>query len=179
MNSPLAYLAPACAARLAAAPVQAIDIVLRPKISPQPPTAITTASAGKARISIVDQVLRDRAAAAAVVVEHRAQEIPALVHRDRAGGVPAAHLLVEGVEQLLAGGGAGERGALEQRAAEAALIAKAFRRAVERDAQAVHQVDDPRAPVGTFPSPAADAAGSRRRRPCRRSASTRCRPAGG
>jgi hypothetical protein len=40
-------------ARLAAAPVQAIDMVLRPKISPQPPTAKTTASAAKARISML------------------------------------------------------------------------------------------------------------------------------
>ena len=65
--------------------------------------------------------------------------------------VPAADLLVERVEQLLAGGRAGERGPLEQRAAEAALIAKAFGRAIERHAQAVHQVDDLAGPSRSFP----------------------------
>ena len=64
--------------------------------------------------------------------------------------LPAADLLVERVEQLLAGRGAGEGGALEERAAEAALIAKAFRRAIERHAQAIHQVDDLRPPLGHF-----------------------------
>ena len=56
--------------------------------------------------------------------------------------VPAADLLVERVEQLLAGRCAGEGGPFEERAAEAALVAEAFLRAVERDAEAVHQVDD-------------------------------------
>ena len=93
-----------------------------------------------------DQVLRRRTAAAAVVVEDRAEKIPEFVLRDFAGHFPAAHLLVERVEQLLAGGGAGKGGALEERAAEAALIAKAFGRAIEGDAQPIHQVDDLAAP---------------------------------
>ncbi len=67
-----------------------------------------------------------------------------------AGHAPAAHLVVEGVEQLLAGGGASKGGALEQRAAEAALVAKALGRAIEGDAKAVHQVDDLGGPFGHF-----------------------------
>ena len=78
------------------------------------------------------------------------EEIPEFVLRDLAVDFPAADLLVEGIEQLLAGRRAGEGGALEQRAAEAALIAKTFRRAIERHAQPVHQVDDPRPPLGHF-----------------------------
>ncbi len=64
--------------------------------------------------------------------------------------LPAADLLVQGIEELLAGGGAGEGRAGIERAAEAALVAETFRRAVEGYAQAVHEVDDPRAPLGTF-----------------------------
>ena len=109
-----------------------------------------TASAGKARISIVTRSWADAPRQRAVVVENRAEEIPEFVLRDLAGHFPAAHLLVQRVEQLLAGGGAGKGGALEERAAEAALIAKAFGRAIEGHAQAIHQVDDPRRPIGHF-----------------------------
>ena len=97
-----------------------------------------------------DQVLGDRAAATAVVVDHRAQIVPAFVHFDEPGGVPATDLFVEGVEQLLSGGGAGKRGPFVERAAEAALVAKAFGRAIEGHAEPVHQVDDPGSPVGHF-----------------------------
>ena len=45
-----------------------------------------------------------------------------------AGDLVAAHLLVERVEQLLPGGRAGERGAVVQRAAEAAEVDAAPRR---------------------------------------------------
>ena len=93
------------------------------------------------------QILPDAAAANAVVVEHRGEKIPELVFGHLAFGFPAAHLFVEGVEQLLTGGGAGEGRALEERAAEAALIAKALGRAVEGHAEAVHEVDDPRTPI--------------------------------
>ena len=54
----------------------------------------------------------------------------------------AADLLVERVEELLAGGGAGEGGAVIERAAEAAEVEQAFGRAVEGHAHAVEQVDD-------------------------------------
>ena len=60
----------------------------------------------------------------------------------------AADLLVERVEELLPGGRAGERGAVEERAAEAAEIEEPFGRAVERHAHAVEHVDDARRRVG-------------------------------
>ena len=44
---------------------------------------------------------------AALLATHR------LVQLDLAVDAPAAHLVVQGVEQLLAGGGAGKRGPLE------------------------------------------------------------------
>ncbi len=49
----------------------------------------STASAGKARISIVTRSWADAAAAAAVVVEDRAEEVPALVLRDHARRPPS------------------------------------------------------------------------------------------
>ena len=97
------------------------------------------------------QVLPDAAAADAVVVEDRTEKIPELVLLDLAGHFPAADLFVQGVEQLLAGRGAGEGRALEERAAEAALIAKALGRAIEGNAQPVHQVDDLAGPTRPFP----------------------------
>ena len=63
---------------------------------------------------------------------------------DLAFGFVAAHLLVERVEQLLAGGGAGEGGAVIKRAAEAAEVEQPFGRAIEGNAHAVEQVDDAR-----------------------------------
>ncbi len=54
----------------------------------------------------------------------------------------AADLLVEGVEELLAGGGSGEGGAVVEGATEAAEVEEAFGGAVEGDAHAVEQVDD-------------------------------------
>ena len=66
------------------------------------------------------------------------------------GDFPPPHLLVEGIEKLLAGRGACEGRALEHRATEAALIAKALGRAVEGHSEAVHQVDDFRAPFDHF-----------------------------
>jgi len=43
---------------------------------------------------------------------------------------------------LLAGGGAGKRGAVVHRAAEAPEIEQAFGRAIEHDAHAVEKIDD-------------------------------------
>ncbi len=96
------------------------------------------------------QVLAHDAAARARVVEHGAEVVPGFMDFHFAGHAPAADLVVERVEQLLAGGGAGEGRALEQRAAEAALVAKALGRAIERDAETIHQVDDPGGPFGHF-----------------------------
>ncbi len=65
-------------------------------------------------------------------------------------GFVAADLLVEGVEQLLAGGGAGEGGAVVERAAEAAEVEQALGGAIEGHAHAVEQVDDGRARPRTW-----------------------------
>ena len=54
----------------------------------------------------------------------------------------AADLLVERVEQLLPGGGAGECGAVVESAAKAAEIQQALRRAIEGHSHAVQQIDD-------------------------------------
>ena len=82
------------------------------------------------------------AAGCAFGVEHGGEELPAFVFFDFAVGFVAADLLVEGVEQLLAGGGAGEGGAVVERAAEAAEVEQAFGGAIEGHAHAVEQVDD-------------------------------------
>ena len=70
------------------------------------------------------------------------EELPAFVLVDAAVGLVAADLLVERVEELLAGGGPGECGALVEGAAEAAEVEQALVGAVEGDAHAVEQVDD-------------------------------------
>ena len=150
MNSPLAYRAPAWNIRLAALPVQAIELVERPKTSPQPPVASTRASAGKARISIVIMSWATQPRQRPVSSSTGPRKSHCSYLRIVPGHFPAPHLLVQGVEQLLAGRGPGEGRPPEERAAEAALIAKALGRAVERHAQPVHQVDDPRGPVGQF-----------------------------
>ena len=82
------------------------------------------------------------AAAGALGVEDGGEELPAFVLGDFAFGLVAADLLVERVEELLAGGGSGEGGAVVEGAAEAAEVEQAFGGAVEGDAHAVEQVDD-------------------------------------
>ncbi len=59
-------------------------------------------------------------------------------------GFVAPHLLVERVQQLLSGSRAGERSAVVERAAKSAEVEQSFRRAIERNAHAVEQVDDAR-----------------------------------
>src|SRR5690606_31867750 len=71
-------------------------------------------------------------------------------HPDRAIDMATANLFIEGVQQLLPGGRPRKRGPLEQRAAETALVTKAFCGPVEWHAKPVHQVDDTRAPIGHF-----------------------------
>ncbi len=88
--------------------------VERPKMIPHPPVARMTASPGKARIRHRFQVLRDRADADAVVIEDGLEEVPELeladhllarngdaVFVDDVARLPAAHLLIERVEELL------------------------------------------------------------------------------
>ena len=93
-------------------------------------------------------VLRDDALAVAVRIEDGPEELPELVLADEALGLPAAGLLVEAVEKLLAGGGAREVGPLEEAAAEEPQVPLALGGAVEGHAAAVEQVDDLRGPVG-------------------------------
>ena len=77
-------------------------------------------------------------------VDDGGEKLPALVLLDLAFGLVAAHLLVERVEQLLAGGGAGKGGAVVERAAEAAKVEQSLGSAVEGHAHAVEQIDDGR-----------------------------------
>jgi hypothetical protein len=90
------------------------------------------------------QIDGDDAAATALLVLDEAQILPVLVLADQALRLVAAHLLVEGVEELLPGRGAGESGAVVERAAEAAEVEEPFAGAVEGHAHAVEQVDDVR-----------------------------------
>ena len=123
-------------------PVQTTELVDLPKIAPVPPVARMTASAGKVRTSMERRSMAQMPRQTPVRVEHRGEKFPELVLRDLAFGLVAAHLLVERVEKLLAGGGAGEGGAVVERAAEAAEVEQPFGRAVEGHAHAVEQVDD-------------------------------------
>ena len=100
---------------------------------------------GAERLDVhVLEIHRDVAAADPLVVAHEAEEFPALVLLHEAFALEAPDLLVERVEQLLAGRRARERGAMVQRAAEAAEVDEAFGRAVERNAHAIEQIDDAR-----------------------------------
>ena len=130
--------------------MQAIELVERPKISPQPPVARIRASAGMARISMVIRSWPTQPRQRPLSSRIGPKKVPVLELRHLAGDFPAADLLVERVEQLLAGGRSGEGRAAVERAAEPPLVAKALGRAIEGHAQPVHQVDDPRRPVGQF-----------------------------
>ena len=88
------------------------------------------------------QIHGANAAADSVGIEHGGEKFPVLEFADLAFGLVAAHLLIERVEKLLAGGRAGEGGAVEERAAEAAEVEQSLRGAVERHAHAVEQIDD-------------------------------------
>src|SRR5262249_12954482 len=54
----------------------------------------------------------------------------------------AAHLLIQRVQELLAGGGTGERRAVVERSAKATEIEQAFSSAIERHSHAVQQIND-------------------------------------
>ena len=113
-----------------------------PKKAPLPPVARMMASAAKAAQFHGAQIERGDAARGAFGVENGGQKLPALVLLDFAVGFVTADLLVERVEQLLAGGGAGKGGAVVERAAEAAEIEQAFGGAIEGHAHSIEQVDD-------------------------------------
>ena len=128
-----------------------------PKMMPGPPVARHTASPRNARISIDFRSCATMPTHDAVVVEDGGEKVPELQLADHllAGDgdavlvldvdrLEAAHLLVERVEELLPGRRAGERRAVEERAAEATEIEQPFRRAVEGHAHAVEHEDDAR-----------------------------------
>jgi hypothetical protein len=100
------------------------------------------ASAGKERSFHGAEVDGGDAAACAFGVEDGGEELPAFVFFDFAFGLVAADLLVERIEELLAGGCAGEGGALIERAAEAAEVEQALGGAIEGHAHAVEEIDD-------------------------------------
>ena len=90
------------------------------------------------------EIERGDAAAVARLVDDGGAELPLLELPHETGRLVAAHLLVERVDQLLPRRRAGEGGAMEQRAAEAAEVEQPFGRPVERDAHAVEEEDDRR-----------------------------------
>ena len=65
-----------------------------------------------------------------------------LVLGDSAFRFEAAHLLIERIQELLPGGGAGEGGAMEQSATEPAEVEQSLGGPIEGDAHAVQQIDD-------------------------------------
>ena len=79
-----------------------------------------------------------------IPIEHGGEKFPGSYFVNFAFGFVAPYLLIERVQKLLPGGCAGEGGAVVERSAETAKIEQAFRRAVERNAHAVQQVDDAR-----------------------------------
>ena len=87
-------------------------------------------------------VLCDDAAADAVLVLDDADEFPELILLDAALDFPAADLLVESIEELLARRGARKARALVLLAAEVAEVEDAFCRARERHAHAVEHLDE-------------------------------------
>ncbi len=101
-----------------------------------------TAPAGKAWSLHGAQIHGNDAACDALGVDDGGEELPAFVLANAAFGLVAADLLIERVEELLAGGGAGKGGAVVERAAKAAKVEKALGGAVEGDAHAVEQIDD-------------------------------------
>jgi hypothetical protein len=124
--------------------VQTTELVDLPKMAPLPPVARMMASAGKGFQLHGAEVEGGDAAGLAFGVDDGGEKLPALVLLDFAVGLVAADLLVERVEKLLAGGCAGEGGAVVERAAEAAEVEQALGGAIEGHAHAVEQVDDGR-----------------------------------
>jgi len=82
------------------------------------------------------------AAAYPAPIEHGGEKFPVLVLGDPAFRFEAAHLLIERIQELLPGGGAGEGGAMEQSATEPAEIEQSLGGPIEGDAHAVQQIDD-------------------------------------
>jgi hypothetical protein len=122
--------------------VQTTELVERPKMAPMPPVQKDCGVGTEGADFHGLKVHGANAAADTGVIEDRGEEGPAFVFLDAAFGFKAADLLVESVEQLLAGSGAGKSGAVIESAAKAAKIEQALGGAVEHHAHAVEQVDD-------------------------------------
>ncbi|MNI28010.1 hypothetical protein D3C73_817710 [compost metagenome] len=90
------------------------------------------------------EILGTDAAAYAFIIQDHREEFPVLAFGDQAFGFPAAHLLIQRIQQLLAGRRTCKSCPVALRAAEPAEVEQPLRRAVEHDAHPVHQMDDPR-----------------------------------
>jgi hypothetical protein len=83
-----------------------------------------------------------KAAANLVAVEDKRKHLPAFVFVHAAHHLELAHLLIQSIQKLLAGGGPGKRGTVMQRAAEPAKIEQAFFGPRKRHAHPVEQIND-------------------------------------
>lgn len=90
----------------------------------------------------VTEVLGDDSFSNVFRIFDEANEIPAFIFFDGAAGFKSSHLLIEGVQKLLSGGGAGVCGSVLERSAESSEREESFGGAVEGDAHSVEEVDD-------------------------------------
>ena len=86
-------------------------------------------------------VLRNDTTANAVLILDDFDEFPEFIFLDAALNFPAANLLVESIEELLARGGAGKYGTLVLLAAEVTEVKHTFRRTRKRHTHAVKHLD--------------------------------------
>src|SRR6185503_13460022 len=84
------------------------------------------------------------ATANALCIQNGGEKLPAFVLGDLTLRLVAANLFVQRIKELLPGGGACERGAVEERSSEASEVEQALRGAVEWHAHPVEQVNDGR-----------------------------------
>src|SRR5271157_639967 len=84
------------------------------------------------------------AASNTLSIKNGGEKFPMLVLLHLAFGFVAPNLLVECVQELLSGGRSGKRGAVIERASEAAKIKKTFGSAIEGNTHAVEQINEAR-----------------------------------
>ena len=144
-------------------------------MAPMPPVAKITASAAWVVTSMERRSMEQMPRQTPDSSMTAERKVEAFKFFDAAFGFVPADLFVESVEQLLAGGGARESGAVVQRAAETAIVEQAFGSAIEHHAHTIKQVDDAGGGFAHALERAADWRGSRRRRWCRRNAWRCCR----
>jgi hypothetical protein len=77
-----------------------------------------------------------------VIVEHQRHHFPAFVFLDETGNFEPSHLLIQRVQQLLAGRCSRERGAMMFRPAKTAEIQETFTGPGERHAHAIEKVNN-------------------------------------